>query len=207
MGEWGFWFKDFLCLSGTEQAAPRAVNNGTTGFNPWGSIFEERLMRQVVLMLFLLTLFFSIVKPTYADTVYFKDGRSLDNAETKETDNGIWINGVLFEKKLINKIETKVVIKAKTAETHKTLTEKATDVVKKVSNVIVQIQTETKAKDKSEARSSDINKQIKKRVEQEKERARLADQIAKQRFKESQKEEDQQEMPYSMPKTTSGYRY
>lgn len=50
---------------------------------------------------------------SYADTVYFKDGTVFENAETKETGKGIWIEGTLFEKTRIDKIENKPIIKMK----------------------------------------------------------------------------------------------
>ena len=61
------------------------------------------------LTVFLISLFTCQI--IFADTIYFKDGNIYENGETKETTEGVWIDGLLFEKSRIDKIEKMPVIK------------------------------------------------------------------------------------------------
>ena len=108
-----------------------------------------------------------------ADTIYFKNGQQYKNASTKETDQGIWIDGVLFDKKEIDKIEKAAVVKEKVTNVKKTgFTEKVKSVFDKTkSNVATSIKESENA----------LDNRIKERIFKEKMRAKEED------AKESQK--------------------
>ena len=145
-------------------------------------------------MLKIITFIFScllIARISYADTVYLKDGRVYGNAQTQETAQGIWIDGVLFKKNLINKIDKARVVKENPSQ--------------KVSwqDRIKSLFTKSPSKKaSSSAQQSDIDKRIRERIEREKVRAREQTDDALRRSQQADKKAEDYKLPsYTIPDT------
>ena len=98
-------------------------------------------MRKMITPIFFISFLFA--QPLFADTVYFKKGKALENVTTSENEKGFWIDGVLFEKQDIDRIEKKPVVKIPPPTA---------------------LQTKNKGKS-SQSSSPNIDARIKKRVE------------------------------------------
>ena len=114
---------------------------------------------------------FLCVPPIFADTVYFKNGNILNNAVTKKDKKGIWVDGVLFEKSDIDKIEQKSVVKTEPYS---------------------QPEGHWKNQKTSSASASDIDARIKKRVEEEKRNNELSAQQTQAKAREAKQQEENQ---------------
>jgi hypothetical protein len=90
---------------------------------------QRRTKQYFPLALLILVLFANF---SFADTVYFKDGRNLNNVETKETEKGLWVGGILFEESKIDKIDKKEIIK-----TH---APPKTESLEKLTNIMVGVE-------------------------------------------------------------------
>ena len=111
-----------------------------------------------------LMIVFSLAASASADTIYFKNGQQYKNAVVKETDQGYWIDGVLFEKKEIDKIEKAAVVKEKiTYAKNKAFTGKIKSVFDK---------TKSTAASAAKESESELDKRIKDRIAKEKMRAK-----------------------------------
>ena len=124
-------------------------------------------------------IFFVLAQSLFADTVYFKNGKILNNAATKEDEKGIWIEGVLFEKQGIAKIEQKPVVKVPPFPRPKESLQKPTT---------------------TSVSSSDIDARIKQRAEKEKRNAARATQQTEQSSRETKHQEE-----YQTPQPVSSF--
>ena len=70
------------------------------------------LTGRIIFFIFILLL----TTPTFADVVYLKNGNKLE-ADTKETEEGVWVGGVLFSRNEIEHIEKKEYTKHSTNKT------------------------------------------------------------------------------------------
>lgn len=135
---------------------------------------------QKCLVLMLMIFVFPFI--SHADTAYFKDGRTLENIETKETEEGIWAGGILFEKSRIDKIEKQPVIK-QSSEVKESWLDK----------IIAYFKKKEKQESSQKVTSIDAQKfddRMKKQREEEKREAEIATQESLQRAREINRQEE-----------------
>lgn len=129
-----------------------------------------------------------LIQPCFADTIYFNDGRRFDNVEIKETVEGIWVGGILFEKSKIARVEKKEVVKTASYPPRESWLDKLRAMFKK----------------KEENPVSNIDERIKSRAQVEKEKAqRINQEVKKKAQKIKLKEERAKQQWESEPSTFS----
>ncbi len=141
-------------------------------------------MRTILTLCFIL-----IARLSIADVVYFKNGQVYNNAETKETEHGIWIDGVLFERNLISKIEKVPVIKK----------------APPFQNKIQSFSKKSQPRIAPPTTGSDTSERIRARIQEEKRQAEEATDSALKRAQEEKAKGDYQKKVQSESPSMSHY--